>query len=822
MARQGEENINPIEVGAASCCKKVESFIMCKQCSNCFHIKCVKLTKAAVENLTDPWLCKACSKLTVDADQCVKEASQDSSSDMLALKAMLISMQADMKADNQSMKADIQSMKADMKADILSARESLEEQNRNLKSSLEDRISCENQTLKSSLEERISHENHSLKVSLEQEANEREERLRVQIGSIGKQVDDISGRLLMFKGEQRSLDDSIGSVRSDVEPLRAELDDRIGKSEQTAKPNPHKSDVDSTAMLAAVGAMKESVQVEDKSLEVSLDDSEPNVSEENQSSTVDLDGTAENESSSLKVSLTGVEVRVSKECSSLEVSEEELTESHVANVSNCQIGIKDMEQIVQGEVNEGGQQSDQVSPTDFSVQSVQMSGSNKVERNDAQPNLASKAKMRRGEYATTANNPNSQNYRRTYNAFSQNGKMRKQRFKLYRGVCNWRHKNKKWPYSGNRCYRCWHRSKYRRKCQNNVDHCQYRRFSYSNNSNGPRFFSHNPVVSKGRDEGGNATVPYPFSNSNPTNNSSSCNSSDNVRGVHYHQLIKSKEFGHFNDPPWQSHGTSSLDDYSWPAIELRIAWWIIFHDLSWPAIELRIAWCLVFRDRPYLLIELMIAWWLISQNQLWPAIESMIAWCNQKEVIRETYLSRHLSTISLYACVVTLDKKKYRVIKYYYYYHSVCLATGYAPAELFINYSALDNYRKSMHWPEDFKKVSLSQRHQLILENVERSHRKRKAMKPTGEILKENDLVFVKQFPRSSSVQNVIAKYFLKYVGPFIVHRLHRNSAELVTLDGQPVGIQNFHNLKLFQCSDERRQELLSCEHLPGGASSEG
>ena len=141
--------------------------------------------------------------------------------------------------------------------------------------------------------------------------------------------------------------------------------------------------------------------------------------------------------------------------------------------------------------------------------------------------------------------------------------------------------------------------------------------------------------------------------------------------------------------------------------------------------------------------------------------------------------------------------------------NSISLVTGYTPAELFLNFSASDEYKKNMEWPDQYQGVSWKQRYQLVMENIDRSHRNRKVDKSKkGRDLQVNDLVFIKQFPKSSAVEKKISKFFLKFLGPFVITRIHRNSAEVATIQGKPLGVQNFSNLKLFDCSETRRDEL--------------
>ena len=141
--------------------------------------------------------------------------------------------------------------------------------------------------------------------------------------------------------------------------------------------------------------------------------------------------------------------------------------------------------------------------------------------------------------------------------------------------------------------------------------------------------------------------------------------------------------------------------------------------------------------------------------------------------------------------------------------NSISLVTQYAPAELFLNYSAIEEYKKKMDWPADLYPLDLLKRHQLVLENIQRSHRKRKQSKEVGDQLCEGNLVFIRSHRHSSSLDKSISKYFLLYHGPFMVKKLLRNCAVLVTLDGKDIGTQNFANLKLFNCTEERKAELL-------------
>ena len=141
--------------------------------------------------------------------------------------------------------------------------------------------------------------------------------------------------------------------------------------------------------------------------------------------------------------------------------------------------------------------------------------------------------------------------------------------------------------------------------------------------------------------------------------------------------------------------------------------------------------------------------------------------------------------------------------------NSISLVTGYAPSELFLNYSAIDQFKKSMNWPEDIYPLDYKDRLLIVEENINRSHKKRKKLKGRGEILSQGDLVFIRSHRHSSAIDKVTSKYFLPYYGPFLVKKVLRNCAVLSTLEGKDIGTQNFNNLKLFKCSDERKAELI-------------
>ena len=141
--------------------------------------------------------------------------------------------------------------------------------------------------------------------------------------------------------------------------------------------------------------------------------------------------------------------------------------------------------------------------------------------------------------------------------------------------------------------------------------------------------------------------------------------------------------------------------------------------------------------------------------------------------------------------------------------NSINLTTQYTPTELFLNYSAIDRYRRTMDWPEDIHAVDERHRYRLVLENIRRN-RKVKKQQSIVDTLKEDDLVFIRSHRHSSAIDNVISKYLFRYYGPFLVKRVLRNCAVLTTLEGKEIGTQNFANLKLFKCSAERRDELMN------------
>ena len=143
--------------------------------------------------------------------------------------------------------------------------------------------------------------------------------------------------------------------------------------------------------------------------------------------------------------------------------------------------------------------------------------------------------------------------------------------------------------------------------------------------------------------------------------------------------------------------------------------------------------------------------------------------------------------------------------------HSCSSVTGLSPSELFLHEDMKDSIFEEIGWPEQIK--SLPWKRKLFLAEIRtrQSRRSRKIKNALNSIkLQTGDLVMIKNRQVSSKINSQIHKLFNLYIGPFLVKEIKNNNAILYTMNQQYYDKVNFSNLRVFNCSEEKRNQLLS------------
>jgi len=120
-----------------------------------------------------------------------------------------------------------------------------------------------------------------------------------------------------------------------------------------------------------------------------------------------------------------------------------------------------------------------------------------------------------------------------------------------------------------------------------------------------------------------------------------------------------------------------------------------------------------------------------------------------------------------------------------------------------------------MNWPPELPPISEKERQQAVIiatkKNLKHNDKK---VKTQGNEIQVGDIVFVRNRHRSSAEDRCIQNYLLKYVGPYIVIGVGKNSVDLITPENEDAGKHALENVKLYKCSQERKADIMKKTYL--------